>query len=402
MEVRLLAKGYDTDEMFYQDFLDDKVNMKDEYFSGEEVYIREAPDFPIYMGRGGEEEKKQNFLHAFRIISQSYLETERNLLLDETFWHSLLVTHKRDFIIDNYPEVQDGINKFRNIVLKKFDWENYIYKSILGTQYTNDNIKIEEERQRFYKLIIENLDLYNYIIKSEIFRNDKFLMNVLEIIDDLNLSKVLKAKIKGRGDLGDDERYGRRVIFEFNKSYPVIMSPVLEKGELKKLFIRYLSYYYDIYKEILEEDYPANDPEIENHGQMVDYTETTNLHSSYQKDSFFASSDFSDKRVEFDSSPKINIGVLESDSSIQVKEIIEKKDKIESTESDELLTYLASHDLEFIDHRNKGGSLWVIGDRRIEAYLKSLEEEGIYFRFKPVGGKASKHKPAWFWVGEKR
>src|SRR5699024_11102793 len=209
MEVRLLAKGYKNNEQFYKDFLDDKINAKDEYFSKEIVYIKEAPDFSIYMGRGSEDYKKQGFLEAFRIIADSYLDTERDLLLDETFWHSLLVTHKREYILDHYPEVEESINKFHTVVLKKFDWENYIYKCIIGAQYINDNISDKEERERYYELITDNLDIYNYIIKYSIFRNDKFLINILDIIDELNLSKIMKAKIKGREDLGDDERYGR-------------------------------------------------------------------------------------------------------------------------------------------------------------------------------------------------
>lgn len=121
----------------------------------------------------------------------------------------------------------------------------YSFKCILLAQYINDNIKDEEEKLRYYNLIIENLDLYNYIIKYEIFRNDKFLLNILDIIDDLNLSKTLKAKIKGRDDLGKDERVVRRVIFELNKSYPVIMSPMMEKEELKEVFLSFLNYYDD-------------------------------------------------------------------------------------------------------------------------------------------------------------
>ncbi|UOK56128.1 DUF6339 family protein [Bacillus sp. OVS6] len=207
------------------------------------------------MGRGSEEERRKNFLKAFQIISQSYLSTERDLLLDETFWHSLLLTHKQNFILTEYPEVAEKENTFRNVVLKKFDWENYIYKVILGAQYINDNVTDQQDRLKYYELIIENLDLYNYMIKYEIFRNDHFLFNILSIIDELNLSKVLKAKIKGREDLGDDERVGRRVIFEFNKSYPVIMSPMLDKEELQKLFIEYLSYYYDISELFPHEEY---------------------------------------------------------------------------------------------------------------------------------------------------
>lgn len=110
---------------------------------------------------------------------------------------------------------------FQNIVVKKFDWENYIYKCVMGAQYVKDNTDCDDDRDRYYDLIVENLDVYNYIIKYEIFRNDKFLINVVGIIDDRGLAKVLKAKIKGRPDLGKDERYGRRVLFEFNKVYPI-------------------------------------------------------------------------------------------------------------------------------------------------------------------------------------
>ncbi|WP_339216317.1 DUF6339 family protein [Ornithinibacillus sp. FSL M8-0202] len=254
MEIRLLAKGYKSFVGLYQDFLEDRINLNDDYFSNEVVYIREAPDFPIYLGKGSEEEKREKFLKAFHVISQSYLDMDRELVLDERFWHSLLLTQKREFILNHYPEVKEGISKFNNVVLKKFDWENYIYKSILGAQYIMDNTSNADERERYYELVIENLDLYNYIIKYEIFRNDKFLMNILDIIDELKISKVLKAKIKGREDLGDDERYGRRVIFEFNKSYPVIMAPMLEKEDLKKQFLTYLSYYYDISQLISKEE----------------------------------------------------------------------------------------------------------------------------------------------------
>ena len=66
----------------------------------------------------------------------------------------------------------------------------------------------------------------------------------MEIIDETGLSSVLKAKIKDRPDLGRDERYGRRVIYEMNKSYPIVLCPMLSKEELERYFLQYLSYYY--------------------------------------------------------------------------------------------------------------------------------------------------------------
>src|SRR5699024_1679092 len=379
MEIRLLDKGYKNNEQFYQDFLDDKINAKDEYFTKELVYIKEAPDFPIYMGRGSEEYKKQGFLEAFRTIAKSYLDTERDLLLDERFWHSLLITHKREYILDHYPEVGESMSKFRNIVLKKFDWENYIYKCILGEQYINDHVDDEGERERYYELITDNLDIYNYIIKYEIFRNDKFLINVLDIIDELNLSKIMKAKIKGREDLGDDERYGRRVIFEFNKSYPIVMAPMLEKDELKKFFIKYLGYYYDL-GEVLHEDVTEKESTPED------------VPMDPEKEEPVTPMNYSHSRSQFNKYKMEKQSVADRKSVVAVKEISPEKE-VQS----ELLEYLDKYGLEYIDHRAKGGSLWVIGDRRIEPYLKPLKEEGILFRFKAVGGRASKGRPAWFW-----
>ncbi|MDC3418082.1 hypothetical protein [Aquibacillus salsiterrae] len=244
MEIRLLKKGYKNNEQFYKDFLEDQILINEEYFSGEIVFINSAPDFPIYMAKGSEQERGQLFLEAFELISSSYLNTNRDIHFDEVFWHSLLAVYKRDYLLEQYPQIKDGINQFNNIVLKDFNWENYIYKCVLGAQYVNDQVTDLDERVRYYGLIFENLDLYNYIIKYEIFRNDSFLKNILDIIDELNLSKVMKAKITDRDDLGADERVGRRVIFEFNKSYPIIMSPMLEKEDLKELFLEYLSYYY--------------------------------------------------------------------------------------------------------------------------------------------------------------
>lgn len=93
-----------------------------------------------------------------------------------------------------YPRVGESIKDFRNIVLEKFDWENYIYKYVLVAQYVKDNTDNEDDKKRYYNLIVENLDVYDYMIKHEVFRNDKFIINVRDIINDNNLSSILKIK----------------------------------------------------------------------------------------------------------------------------------------------------------------------------------------------------------------
>ena len=243
MEIKLLDASYKTSDTLYNDFLEDQIISNESYFSNDIITIIDAPDFPIYMAQKNEEERNKLFFEAFRVLGEVYLQMDRDIHLDERFWHSLLLTHKRDYILEHYPEVKSDEKTFKNIVLKKFDWENYIYKSVLATQYVIDHTSDSHEKLRYFNLIVDNLDLFNYIIKYEIFRNGQFLINVLDIIDELDLSKVLKAKIKNRSDLGKDERVGRRVIFEFNKSYPIVLSPMLEKEELKPLFLENLERY---------------------------------------------------------------------------------------------------------------------------------------------------------------
>lgn len=241
MEIRLLKKGYKKNKNLYKDFLEDKIKNNKDYFTDEKVIINDAPDFPIYMGNGIKN-KNEDFEEAFEVISETYVNLEREISFNETFWHSFLLVHKREYILKKYPQIKDNENEFKNIILKKFNWENYIYKILLASQYITDNIEKESERSRIFKLIIKNLDLYNYIIKAEIFRNDKFLLNILNIVEEYGLSSILKEKIK---DSNKDDRYGRKVIFEFNKSYPIVMAPMLEKEELESIFIKYLGYYYN-------------------------------------------------------------------------------------------------------------------------------------------------------------
>ena len=240
MKIRLLEKGYKNKDELYQDFLTGQILEKEEYFSEEIIEIFQAPYFPIYMAR--ESTRKPFFLEAFQTVS-AYLELEREIYMDERFWHTLLLTEFREQILAQYPQIKDDPAQFKQIVIKKFDWMNYIYKCLLGSQYIQDHTESEERRLHYYQLIIENLDLYNYMIKYEIFRNDGFVLNVLDIIHDNNLSERCKAQIKDRPDLASDERVGRRVIFELNKSYPALMSPMLEKEELEEKFLDFLALY---------------------------------------------------------------------------------------------------------------------------------------------------------------
>src|SRR5699024_9296419 len=149
----------------------------------------------------------------------------------------------RSYIITHYEEAISSEAKFKNIVLKKFDWENYIYKCVMAVDYIENATELVFSKENYYELIVDNLDIYNYIIKYTIFRNNSFLIKILTIIEQLNISTIMKAKIKNRPDLGADERYGRRVIFEMNKSYPVMMAPLMDVETLKQQCVQALRLY---------------------------------------------------------------------------------------------------------------------------------------------------------------
>ena len=242
MRVRLLAENYMDQEDLYQDFKEGNIEKELKYFSQEFYDLEGIEPFPIYMGKGSKEDRKKDFLEAFKIIEDKYIYLDRELLMEQRFWHSLYLTVFRDYVLDKYPEVIKSKNNFNNVVLKPFDWENYIYKSVIAVQYIYDNL-MQVQRGNYYEMIVDNLDVYNYLIKYKIFRNDLFLIKILDIINKNNLSEMLKMKIKDREDLGKDERYGRRVIFEFNKAYPTVMSPMMDPEKIEKMFMNYLNMY---------------------------------------------------------------------------------------------------------------------------------------------------------------
>ncbi|TVP90351.1 hypothetical protein [Alkalibacterium sp.] len=245
MEIRLLADSYLKNEQLYLDFMNDSIELDKDYFSEESVFIEESPDFPIYMGRGSEKEKSASFTEAINIIMNSYIETPREIHMNGRFWHSLMIT-KRDYLFDLYGQLITSHKDFIRIIMKPFDWESYIYKCVLAAEYIYDTkLESEEEKQYYIQLIINNIDMYNYIIKYSIFRNSHFILNFFRAVDELGLTSLMKAKIKNRDDLGKDERYGRRVFLELNNNYPVIMAPFLQKDELKKEIVKALANYID-------------------------------------------------------------------------------------------------------------------------------------------------------------
>lgn len=213
-----------------------------DHFSEDEFILPELRPFPFYLAYKDTNKLEKSFMEAFKIIKEDYIHIDREITMSQQFWHSLLLVNFRNYVIEEHPAVTTNKNRFKNIIIKSLDWENYIYKCLLAVEYAVDNLP-EEEHELFYSAVINNLDLYNYLIKYSVTRNDKFIINVLKIVERNNLSTLMKSQIKDRPDLGKDERFGRRVIFEFNKDYPVVLSPMMDTDELENLLLDHLSKY---------------------------------------------------------------------------------------------------------------------------------------------------------------
>ena len=248
MLVRLLKENYIKNPNIFEDFRSNNIKNNIHYYS--EDYFELDDDiepFPIYLAIKDEATRNEKYYEAIEIFEKYYMELNRDIIFDQRFWHSIYLINFRDYIIKKYPSVLNDKSDFYNIILKKFDWENYIYKIAIATQYLNDHYSDSiDNRMKYYQIILDNLDLYNYLIKYRVFRNSIFIKNFLQIVEETDTSKTLKEKIKGREDLGDDERYGRRVLFEFNKIYPVLMFPMMDYSALKALFIKNLQKYLEV------------------------------------------------------------------------------------------------------------------------------------------------------------
>ncbi len=213
-----------------------------EIVSEEFVEIPEVRPFPIYMYKLTPQKRDEYFKEAFKIIYEDYIHLNRDLILEHRFWLSLFFFEFRDYLIKIYPKAIKSIGEFKNIVTKKFDWENYIYKCILVVEYLVD-YRNENEFDHYYDLVLNNFDLFNYTIKYSLTRNGQFLLTILDIIHKNNLTEEIKKAINHRNDLGQDERFGRRVIYEFNKNYPVMMFPEMNKETIEKYFLDFYFMY---------------------------------------------------------------------------------------------------------------------------------------------------------------
>lgn len=246
MKIKLLKNGYKTNKQFYYDFLEDKIKENNDYFGEDYIYLDQAPDFPIYIKTQKKKERESEFLEAFYTLSKSYMrELPKETWFRESFWHSLFCTKKVNFIIENYPQIMDSHNSFKNIVVKAFNRENYVYKYVLGVQAVETKTQdIEDEKEkikeqdRYYRLIANNGFTYTTMLTYPILRNKNFIINMLDIIDEENLAMTERIYHNGR-----EKEIATAMLYEFRQNYPIKLYPLMDKDTLKTCVVDFIEEY---------------------------------------------------------------------------------------------------------------------------------------------------------------
>ena len=242
MKVNLFHKDYAKMKNLYDDFINGKTATSPIYSSFDEVEIAENKPFEIYFGKNITN-GKEKFLESILVVKDYYEQLDREYLYDQRFWNSLFLKYNVEYFLNIYPELKEDSDLFyKTIFLRKFDWGNYVYKLVIAVDFIESNIDFEPQKETYYEMIFDNLDVFNYIIKYSIFRSGDFLIKILKIIQENDISKELKSKLK---HLPGDQRLGRMIIFELNKVYPVIMSPLMSYEELED---RFMTIYHEFIK----------------------------------------------------------------------------------------------------------------------------------------------------------
>ena len=118
--------------------------------------------------------------------------------------------------------------------------------------------------------------------------------------------------------------------------------------------------------------------ELAKEGKLVEYVEKT----------------FGDKLKDTDevTDDDITVTPRNYDSSTKDKAIYD----VEVPEGDWIMEAIVDAGLNYVDKRDSGGNLWVIGGKSLKSFMHDLEQQGARFTYKTEGGKASGGRPAWF------
>ena len=72
------------------------------------------------------------------------------------------------------------------------------------------------------------------------------------------------------------------------------------------------------------------------------------------------------------------------------------EDEPEQLSDEALYSLLKEKGIEFIDKREKGGALWIVGGHELDSVMTACGELGYRFYFSEKGGRITKSQPGWY------
>lgn len=236
MQIRKVDKRYFDSKELRDHFVNGTLHEHHEFFL-DEYY--DTGDFDVryfnpYAGNVKSPHVDEIWDHLISAVSEIMEGIPASLYEDGSFWFSLFLTRFQIELLEDYPQLKRTSEPLKNILLKQFNWENYIYKVIVI-------VKLKAVAMRRFGntdviiAVLDDLDLFNYLIKSPLFRNLDFIVSVFELNRQNAFPVRLKSQIKSEKYKQKDKRFGRRIVYELNKVYPVLF---VQKFELQELGIK--------------------------------------------------------------------------------------------------------------------------------------------------------------------
>lgn len=240
-EIYLLKDPIVNELDFYNSFLRNTLK-EDNFFTDTKVEVPDLDEFITYSGNANKNSSKI-LGDLIKIMLYNFIDLKQDIYMSQNFWMSYLVSKLRMSLFRNHPTISENFNTFRLIVLRKFDWENYLYKATIFANVLNDKLQDKDLLDDYIDVILNNMDLFNYILKLSSLRNDNLIYNMITLLyenKDSKLSSFLKYRSKDTIDV--DASPARLVLLEFNTTYPAILFPMLNYDDFKAIFFKYLNH----------------------------------------------------------------------------------------------------------------------------------------------------------------
>lgn len=133
----------------------------------------------------------------------------------------------------------------------------------------------------------------------------------------------------------------------------------------------------------------------------VDESDDEIFDEEYELDEY----EFGDMDPEIFKDPSLMVKFLEKTATTNSKELDGFRQEDESkrhedyntNHSDDLIINLLDEEgIPYVDNREKGGALWIVGGHEFDEVIEACEDLGFHFIFTEKGGRVTKGLPGWY------